>query len=83
MQPRDPASKVRLWHDVAVSGDLVVLPENSAPGVVLGSVIDMTVTYEALYKKIVLCLTIGLVAVLVGTILFWLARNMTPGLSSE
>ena len=83
MQPKDPATDVRLWYDVAVSGDLVVLPENAAPGAVLGSVIGMTVTYEALYKKVVLYLTVGLVAVLIGTILFWLARNMSPGLASE
>lgn len=83
MQPKDSATDVRLWHDVAISGDLVVLPENAAPGAVLGSVIGMTVTYEALYKKVVLYLTVGLVAVLVGTILFWLARNMSPGLASE
>jgi len=83
MQPTNPALSSRVWRDVTVTGDLVVLPENAAPGAMLGSVIDVTVTYEALYKKLALYLTVGVVVVLVGTLLFWLARNMTPGLASE
>lgn len=74
MRPNDPATSVRWWHDVAVKGSLLVLPENAAPGAMLGSMISLTVTYEAFYKKVVFYLAVGLVAVLVGTILFWLVR---------
>ena len=83
MQPTNPTVSSRIWRDVTVTGDLVVLPENAAPGAMVGSVIDVTVTYEALYKKLALYLTVGVVVVLVGTLLFWLARNMSPGLASE
>jgi hypothetical protein len=74
MQPNDPATSVRWWQDVAVKGSLVVLPENAAPGVVVGSEIELTVIYEAFYKKVVFYLTVGLVVVLAGSILFWLVR---------
>jgi len=74
MRPNDPAMNVKWWHDVAVRGSLLVLPQNAADGVMLGSAIGLTVTYEALYKKVVFYLAVGLVAVLVGTLLFWLAR---------
>jgi len=83
MQPTNPAVSNRVWRDVTVTGDLVVLPENAAPGTMVGSVIDITVTYEALYKKVALYLAVGVVVVLVGTLLFWLARRMSPGLASE
>jgi len=74
MRPNDPAASVKWWRDVAVKGSLLVLPENAAAGAMFGSVIGLTVVYEALYKKVVFYLTIGLVAVLVGTLLFWLVR---------
>ena len=83
MRPNEPATSVKWWRDVAVRGSLLVLPENAASGTMLGSVIGLTVVYEALYKKVVFYLTVGLVVVLVGTLLFWLARNMSPGLASE
>jgi len=83
MQPTNPTVSSRIWRDITVTGDLVVLPENAAPGAMVGSVIDVTVTYEALYKKLALYLTVGVVVVLVGTLLFWLARNMSQGLASE
>lgn len=74
MQPTNPAVSSRVWRDVTVTGDLVVLPENAAPGTMMGSAIDVTVTYEALYKKVALYLTVGVVVVLIGTLLFWLLR---------
>jgi hypothetical protein len=74
VRPNDPATSVKWWRDVMVTGNLLVLPENGAAGIVFGSVIDLTVVYEALYKKVVFYMTIGLVAVLVGTLLFWLVR---------
>jgi len=74
IRPNDPATSVKWWHDVMVKGSLLILPENAATGTVFGSEIDLTVIYEALYKKVVFYLTIGLVAVLVGTLLFWLVR---------
>jgi hypothetical protein len=83
MQPTNPAVSSRVWRDVTVTGDLVVLPENAAPGTMVGSVIDVTVTYEALYKKVALYLAIGVVVVLVGTLLFWLARRMSPDINAE
>jgi len=83
MQPTNPAVSGRIWRDVTVTGDLVVLPENAAPGTMVGSVIDVTVTYEALYKKLALYLTVGVVVVLVGTLLFWLARRMSPDINKE
>jgi hypothetical protein len=83
MQPKNPDISVKLWRDVTVTGNLVVLPENAAPGAMLGSVIDITITYEALYKKVALYLTVGLVVVLVGTLLFCLARRMSPDMSTE
>ena len=83
MQPTNPAVSGRVWRDVTVTGDLVVLPENAAPGTMVGSVIDVTVTYEALYKKVALYLTVGVVVVLVGALLFWLARRMSPDINAE
>jgi len=74
MRPNDPATSVSWWHDVAVKGSLLVMPENAAPGAMLGSMVGLTMTYEAFYKKVVFYLAVGLVVVLVGTILFWLAR---------
>jgi hypothetical protein len=74
MRPNDPATSVRWWHDTVVKGSLLVLPENAAPGAMLGSVVGLSVTYEAFYKKVAFYLAVGLVVVLVGTILFWLAR---------
>ena len=74
MRPNDPATSVKWWRDVAVRGNLLVLPENADLGTIFGSAIGLTVIYEALYKKVVFYLTIGLVAVLVGTLLFWLVR---------
>ena len=83
MQPTNPAVSSRIWRDITVTGDLAVLPENAAPGTMVGSVIDVTVTYEALYKKVALYLAIGVVVVLVGTLLFWLARRMSPDVNAE
>ena len=83
MQPTNPAVSSRVWRDVTLTGDLVVLPENAAPGAMVGSVIDVTVTYEALYKKVTLYLAVGVVVVLVGTLLFWLARRMSPDTNTE
>jgi len=74
MQPSNPAVSVRWWHDVEIKGSLVVLPENAAPGIVLGSVIELKLTYEAFYKKVAFYLVTGLGMVVVGTILFWLVR---------
>ena len=59
-----------------VKGSLVTSPENAAPGVVLGSVLPMTITYEAIYKRIVFYLAVGLAVVLVGTILFWMLKTV-------
>lgn len=83
MQPTNPAVSSRIWRDITVTGDLVVLPENSAPGTMVGSAIGVTVTYEALYKKVALYLAVGVVVVLVGTLLFWLARRMSPDINAE
>lgn len=80
MRPVDPASSVQWWRDVHVKGGLMVLPENAAPGVVQGSLVDVTLTYEALYKKVVFYLALGLGLVLVGAALFWLVR-MSLGVS--
>jgi hypothetical protein len=59
---------------VAVKGVLVLLPENGAPGIVQGSALTMTLTYEAIYKKVVFALAVGLGLVAIGTIVFWLTR---------
>ncbi len=83
MQPTNPAVSSRVWRDITVTGDLVVLPENAAPGTMVGSAIGVTVTYEALYKKVALYLAVGVVVVLVGTLLFWLARRMSPDINTE
>jgi len=74
MRPAEPANTIRWWRDVHVKGSLVLLPENGAPGVVQGSMVVMTLTYEAYYKKIVFALAVGLGLVLIGTTVFWLAR---------
>jgi hypothetical protein len=74
MRPLDPANSLRWWRDVQVKGALVLMPENAAPGIVQGSVIPMTLTYEAIYKKVVFALAVGLGLVAIGTIVFWLAR---------
>ncbi len=81
MKPSDPSSSVKWWRDTVVKGSLVTLPENAAPGVVLQSVLPMTITYEAIYKKIVFYLAVGLVAVLVGAILFWMLKTVLGGTS--
>ena len=83
MQPTNPAVSSRIWRDIKVTGNLVVLPEYAAPGTMVGSAIGVTVTYEALYKKVALYLTVGVVVVLVGTLLFWLARRMSPDVNTE
>ncbi|MCJ7729914.1 MAG: VWA domain-containing protein [Sedimentisphaerales bacterium] len=74
MRPSSPAASVRWWHDVEIKGRLVVLPENAAPATVLGSVIELNLTYEAFYKKVAFYLVVGLGIVLVTTILFWLVK---------
>jgi len=74
MRPADPASSSRWWRDVQVKGALFLLPENAAPGIMQGSMISMTLTYEAIYKKVVFALAVGLGLVAIGTIVFWLAR---------
>ena len=74
MRPVDPANCIRWWRDVQVKGNLFLLPENAAPGIVQGSAIPMTLTYEAFYKKVVFALAAGLGLVAIGTIVFWLAR---------
>ena len=74
VRPKNLATSVKWWRDVAVRGSLLVLPENAAAGTMLGSEIGLTVVYEALYKKVVFYLTLGMVAVLVGALLFWLVR---------
>jgi hypothetical protein len=85
MRPNDPAMSVKWWRDVAVRGSLLVLPENAASGTMFGSKIGLTLIFEALYKRVVFYLTVGLVAVLVGTLLFYLvkmglgAHSIRPG----
>jgi hypothetical protein len=85
MQPNDPAMSVKWWRDVAVRGSLLVLPENAASGTMYGSKIDLTLIFEALYKRVVFYLTVGLVVVLVGTLLFYLVKmglgaySISPG----
>jgi hypothetical protein len=74
MRSADPASSVRWWRDVQVKGNLFLLPENAAPGIVQGSALTMTLTYEAIYKKVVFALAVGLGLVAIGTIVFWLTR---------
>ena len=74
MRSADPASSVRWWRDVQVKGNLFLLPENAAPGIVQGSALTMTLTYEAIYKKVVFALAAGLGLVAIGTIVFWLTR---------
>jgi hypothetical protein len=74
MRPADPTGSVRWWRDVQVKGNLFLLPENAAPGIVQGSALTMTLTYEAIYKKVVFALAVGLGLVAIGTIVFWLAR---------
>lgn len=75
MRPNDPASSVKWWRDTVVQGSLVTLPENAASGVVLGSILPMTITYEAIYKRMVFYLAVGLAAVLLGTLLFWMLKT--------
>jgi hypothetical protein len=79
VQPLDPATSVRWWRDVDVKGALILVPENAAPGIVQGSVIPMTLTFEALYKKVVFALAVGLGLVLIGSVLFWLTRACLGG----
>jgi len=43
MQPTNPVVSSRVWRDITVTGDLVVLPENAAPGTMVGSAIGVTV----------------------------------------
>ena len=74
MRPTSPPNTLSWWHDVHVKGYLVLLPENAAPSAVRGSVVDLTLTYEALYKKLALHLVLGLGALLVGFILFRLVK---------
>jgi len=74
MQPTNAANSIDWWRDVCVKGDLTVLPENAAPGIVYGSTTEITLTYEALYKKVVFYLALALGLFLVGAMLFWLAR---------
>ena len=74
MRPADPSSSSRWWHDVQVKGILTLLPENGAPDIVQGSAIPMTLTYEAIYKKVVFALAVGLGLVAIGTIVFWLTK---------
>jgi hypothetical protein len=74
VRPLDPTTSVRWWRDVQVKGALILVPENAAPGIVQGSMIPMTLTFEALYKKVVFALAVGLGLVLTGTVLFWLTR---------
>lgn len=74
MRSADPASSVQWWRDVQVKGHLVLLPENAAPGIVQGSALTMTLTYEAFYKKLVFALAVGLGLVAIATIVFWLTR---------
>lgn len=79
VRPLDPATSVRWWRDVEVKGALVLLPENAAPGIVQGSMIPITLTFEALYKKVVFALAVGLGLVLIGAVLFWLTRACLGG----
>ena len=74
MRPGNPPSTLSWWRDVHVKGSLVVLPENASANAVQGSVLDLTLTYEALYKKLAMHLTLGLGAVLVGVILYRLVK---------
>jgi len=83
MRPADPASSVRWWRDVHVDGALILMPENGAPGIVQGSMIPMTLTYEAIYKKVIFALAVGLGLVLIGTVLFWLTRACLGGSSRQ
>jgi len=79
LRPLDPATSVGWWRDVQVKGTLILVPENAAPGIVQGSVIPMTLTFEALYKKVVFALAVGLGLVLIGSVLFWLTRACLGG----
>ena len=74
MEPVDPTRSIRWWRDVEVKGRLVIIPENAAPDIVQGSIMNMTLAYEARYKKVVFYLVLGMGVVLVGAILFWLVR---------
>ncbi|NIN34932.1 MAG: hypothetical protein GTO60_07465, partial [Gammaproteobacteria bacterium] len=60
-------------------GKLAVLPENTIGSAVLGSAMDMNLIYEAIYKRLMFYLTVGLAVVLAGAIVFWLTRKITPG----
>ncbi len=40
---------------------------------------DMNLIYEAIYKRLMFYLTVGLAVVLAGAIVFWLTRKITPG----
>jgi hypothetical protein len=74
MRPRDPSIGVSWWHDVHVKGSLMILPENAPPNAVQGSVMDVTIVYEAIYKKVAFYLALSLGAILVGFILFHLVK---------
>ena len=74
IRPGTSSSVLSWWQDVHVKGSMVVMPENAAANAVQGSVLDITLTYEALYKKLALHLTLGLGAVLVGVILYRLVK---------
>jgi hypothetical protein len=43
--------------------------------------IPMTLTYEAIYKKVVFALAVSLSLVLIGAVLFWLTRACLGGSS--
>jgi len=79
VRPADAGTSVRWWRDVEVQGSLILVPENAATGIVQGSVIPMTLTFEALYKKVVFALAVGLGLVLIGAVLFWLTRACLGG----
>ncbi len=79
MKPSDPASCARWWRDTVVQGSLVLLPENAARDVVLGLALPMTILYEATYKRLLFYLAVGLAAVLLGTLLFWMLKTAVEG----
>jgi hypothetical protein len=74
MRPSDPSIGISWWHDVHVKGSLVILPENAPPHAVQGSVMDVTIVYEAVYKKLAFYLALGLGTILVGFVLFHLVK---------
>ncbi|MBN2269869.1 MAG: VWA domain-containing protein [Sedimentisphaerales bacterium] len=79
MKPSDPASCVKWWRDTVVQGSLVLLPENAARDIVLGHNLTTTILYEATYKKLLFYLAVGLAAVLLGTLLFWMLKTAVEG----